>query len=195
MNYLVSEGFKEAADKFSFESGIQPTAEMVPLDERIQIRNAIQDGSIPEAIDLINSLHPELLDSNKLLCFHLLQQQAIELIRESKVEDALEFAQNNLADKGEENSDFLPEIECTLALLAFNDPENSPYGDLLHSSQRQKVASEVNAAILFMENQETTPKLAGLLKLLLWEQKELEKKKVKFPHMVDLGTGQLEPAV
>lgn len=57
-----------------------------------------------------------------------------------------------------------------------------------------KVASEVNAAILFMENQETAPKLAGLLKLLLWEQKELEKK-VKFPHMIDLGTGQLEPAV
>lgn len=195
MNYLVSEGFKEAAEKFRSESGIQPTLELDSLNERIKIRNAIQDGKIPEAIDLINNLHPELLDNNKLLYFHLLQQQTIELIRDSKVVDALEFAQNNLADKGEENSDLLPEIECTLALLAFNDPENSPYGDLLHTSQRQKVASEVNASILFMENQETTPKLASLLKLLLWEQQELDKKKVKFPHMTDIGKGQIEPMI
>lgn len=194
MNYLVSEGFKEAAEKFCSESGIQPSLEMDSLNERIQIRNAIQDGNITRAVGLINDLHPELLDNNKLLYFHLLQQQTIELIRESRVEDALEFAQNNLADKGEENGELLPEIECTLALLAFNDPVNSPYGDLLHTSQRQKVASEVNAAILFMENQETTPKLAGLLKLLLWEQQELDKKKVKFPHMTDLGTGQIDPS-
>lgn len=45
-----------------------------------------------------------------------------------------------------------------------------------------------------MENQETSPKLAGLLKLLLWEQQELDKKKVKFPHMTDLGTGQIDPS-
>lgn len=193
MNYLVTEGFKEAAEKFGLESGIKPNVELDTLDERIKIRNAIQDGKIPEAIDLINNIQPELLDNNKILYFHLLQQQTIELIRDSRIEDALEFAQNHLADKGEEDNDLLPEIECTLALLAFNEPEKSPYGDLLHPGQRQRVASEVNAAILFMENQETTPKLAGLLKLLLWEQQELDKKKVKFPHMADIGTGTLDP--
>lgn len=53
----------------------------------------------------------------------------------------------------------------------------------------------MNASILFMENQETTPKLASLLKLLLWEQQELDKKKVKFPHMTDIGKGQIEPMI
>lgn len=45
--------------------------ELDTLDERIKIRDAIQNGRIQEAISLVNSLHPELLDSDKYLYFHL----------------------------------------------------------------------------------------------------------------------------
>ena len=69
----------------------------------------------------------------------LQQQHLIELIRERKVESALEYAQANLAERGVENPDILVELERTLALLAFDEPEKSPFGDLLHLSQRQKV--------------------------------------------------------
>lgn len=56
-----------------------------------------------------------------------------------------------------------------------------------------KVASELNAAILRAQNQEeTTPLLAELLKLLLWAQDELNKKKVQYPVMTDLNKGQIE---
>ena len=41
------------------------------LDERIKIRDAIQNGRIQEAISLVNSLHPELLDNDRYLYFHL----------------------------------------------------------------------------------------------------------------------------
>lgn len=41
------------------------------LDERIMIREAIQNGRIPEAIAMVNSLHPELLDNDRYLYFHL----------------------------------------------------------------------------------------------------------------------------
>ena len=68
------------------------------------------------------------------------QQQLIELIRESKVEDALKFASEQLAERGEESELVLEELERTLALLAFEDPEKSPYGDLLSYSHRQKVS-------------------------------------------------------
>lgn len=69
----------------------------------------------------------------------LQQQQLIELIREKNVEAALEFAQTQLAERGEENPEILSELERTLALLAFENPESSPFGELLHPSQRQKV--------------------------------------------------------
>jgi len=195
MNYLVTEGFKEAAEKFQMESGIKPSVDLDTLDERIKIRDAIQNGRIQDAVAMVNKLHPELLDNDRYLFFHLQQQHLIELIRERNTEEALKFAQEQLAERGEENQEVLGELERTLALLAFEEPEKSPFGDLLHPSHRQKVASELNAAILKMENQDsTTPKLANLLKLLLWAQDELDKKKVKYPKMTDLAKGAIEDA-
>ncbi|CAH1786029.1 unnamed protein product [Owenia fusiformis] len=192
MNYLVTEGFREAAEKFKMESGIQPNIDLDTLDERIKIRDAIQRGKIEEAISLVNNLQPELLDNDRYLFFHLQQQHLIELIRDRNIEAALDFAQTHLAERGEENPEILSELERTLALLAFEEPEASPFGELLHPSQRQKVASELNAAILEMENRDSTPKLANLLKLLLWAQDQLDSKKVKYPKMTDLAKGTID---
>lgn len=55
--------------------------ELNSLDDRILIREAIQNGRIQEATQLVNQLHPELLDSDRYLYFHLQQLQLIELIR------------------------------------------------------------------------------------------------------------------
>lgn len=65
------EGFKEAALKFQQEAGLQEPALCSSLDERIMIREAVQSGRIPEAISLVNALHPELLDNDRYLYFHL----------------------------------------------------------------------------------------------------------------------------
>jgi len=81
-----------------------------------------------------------------------------------------------------------------LALLAFDKPEHSPYSDLLHLSHRQQLASEINEAILHDLSgsiDESKPQLVTLIKLLLWTQSELEKKKVKFPKMNDLATASI----
>lgn len=56
-----------------------------------------------------------------------------------ETEAALEFAQSQLAEQGEESRECLTEMERTLALLAFDNPEDSPFGDLLNMMQRQKV--------------------------------------------------------
>ena len=68
---IFVEGFKEAAEKFQIESGIEPSVELNSLDDRIKIREAIQGGNIQEATALVNQLHPELLDNNRYLYFHL----------------------------------------------------------------------------------------------------------------------------
>jgi len=186
MNYLVTEGYKEAAEKFSAESGVSPSVSLETLDDRIRIRQAILDGRIQEAVALINSLFPELLDDDRYLYFRLQQQQLIELIKDKQLEAALEFAQSRLVERVEEKPNVLQELEKTLALLAFEDPAASPFGELLHPSHKQKVASEVNCAIL---GSESTPGLSNLVKLLLWSQEELDKKKVSFPHMTDIAQG------
>ncbi|KAJ8951784.1 hypothetical protein NQ318_019757 [Aromia moschata] len=180
MNYLVTEGFKEAAEKFQQESGIIPSVELHSLDDRIRIRDAIMNGRVQEATAFINQLHPELLDNDRYLYFHL-QRKPWRSPRAISAKQA------------REDSSVLSELERTVALLAFEDPLNSPFGDLLAPSHRQKVASEVNAAILKMEHQETTaPKISTLLKLILWAQEKLNKKSIKYPKMTDLATSTIE---
>lgn len=193
MNYLVTEGFKEAAEKFQQESGTTPSFDLNTVENRIKIRDAIQNGRIREAIALVNELHPELLDNDLHLYFHLQQLHLIELIKENKIEEALLFAQEELSELGESDPAILRELERTMALLAFEEPAKSPFSDLLNQARRQKVASELNTAILKMEHHESTaPRLLNLLKIILWSQSELDKKKIKYPKMVDFSTASIE---
>ncbi|KAH1054949.1 hypothetical protein J1N35_033014 [Gossypium stocksii] len=96
-----------------------------------------------------------ILDTNPELFFHLQQQRLIELIRNEKIEEALEFAQEELAPRGEENQSFLEELERTVSLLVFKDVSNCPLRELLDISQRLKTANDVNAAILTSQSHET----------------------------------------
>lgn len=77
----IKEGFKEAAEKFQQEAGVEPAVELFTLENRILIRDAVQNGRIQEATHLVNQLHPELLDNDRYLFFHLQQLHLIELIR------------------------------------------------------------------------------------------------------------------
>nr|VDC76623.1 unnamed protein product [Brassica rapa] len=213
MNFLVTEGYVDAAAKFQRESGTKrilsfvlvffvkvlfffPYGETAEIDlatitDRMAVKKAVQNGHVEDAIEKVNDLNPEILDTNPELFFHLQQQRLIELIRQGKTEEALEFAQEELAPRGEENQAFLQELEKTVALLVFEDASNSPVKDLLDISHRLKTASEVNAAILTSQSHEKDPKLPSLLKMLIWAQNQLDEKAV-YPHINDLSTGQLE---
>lgn len=99
-----------------------------------------------------------------------------------------------MSEAGEKNAEVRTELERTLALLAFEKPQNSPFADLLEQSHRQKVASELNAAILKTEHCEyTSPRIVHLLKLILWAQSELDKRNVIYPKMTELSTAQIDP--
>ena len=76
---ILAEGFKEAAEKFRLESGIQPCIELDTLDDRIRIRDAIQNGQVEDAISLVNCLHPELLDNDRHLYFHLQVSNSLKM--------------------------------------------------------------------------------------------------------------------
>lgn len=154
MNFLVTEGFVDAAEKFRKESGTEPDIDLATITDRMAVKKAVQSGNVEDAIEKVNDLNPEILDTNPQLFFHLQQQRLIELIRNGKIEEALEFAQEELAPRGEENQSFLEELERTVALLAFEDVSNCPVGELLDISQRLKTASEVNAAILTSQSHE-----------------------------------------
>ena len=64
MNFLVVEGYKDAAVKFNKEcnSGVSFTAEhLLFMEQRMCIKNAIFDGNVDYAICMINDLNPEVI--------------------------------------------------------------------------------------------------------------------------------------
>ncbi|KAK9831983.1 hypothetical protein WJX81_005914 [Elliptochloris bilobata] len=190
MNFLVTEGYVEAAHTFELESGTPPGVDLGAISDRMEIRRAVQRGNVEEAIERVNDLNPEILEEKHQLSFHLQQQRLIELVREGRTEEALEFAQEYLAPRGEEHPAFLGELERTVALLAFEDARSCPVADLMDIAQRQKTASELNAAILASQCQEREPRLPGLLKMLVWAQDHLDEKLI-YPRINDLVSGEL----
>lgn len=189
MDYLVIEGYKTAAEEFSKEADIKPPVDLSSIESRMNIREAIQRGDIEDAIEKVNDLNPEILDTNPSLYFHLQQQRLIEFIRQGRIGEALKFAQNDLAPRGEENAGFLAELEKTMALLAFDTLPNVPpsIAELLSPAQRLKTAGELNAAILESLSQGKESKVKGLIRLMLWGESMLAQD-VDFP-CVDLQTG------
>lgn len=195
MNYLVMAGYKEAADSFERETGLEANVTKKWMDERISIREALSAGEIPAAIDKVNDLDPGLLEENPQIYFHLQQQQLIEMIRQEDLEGAVQFAQSELASWGEDNPTFLDELEQVMGLLAFEHPEDSPFGDLMHVSHREKVASELNAAIMEKLGQRSASGISNLMKVVHWSQSQLEKANARFLKLTDMAEGKFDLSV
>ncbi|WVR05543.1 hypothetical protein IAU60_002562 [Kwoniella sp. DSM 27419] len=201
-DYLLIEGFSDAAVEFARETGIPADVDHDKVNERMGIRSAVEDGRVEEAVRRVNELDPEILDTNAPLLFHLYLLRLIELIRSEDIDAALAFATNELAPRGAQNPEFLADLERTMALLAFpdlarfsddaaprttaprpppdadtlalfQDPAFQPIMALMRKSQRVKVAKELNAAILESQGHGMETKLSGLVRLMAWGEEKL----------------------
>jgi glucose-induced degradation protein 8 len=202
----VIEGFKEAAEEFIEESGLEEFEEVKQLDldsidYRLKVRQAIQSGEIDSAVRELNNFDPEILDSNPNVYFHLKLQEFLEMIRTNrnrkqdngtddcvveKIMEAIEFARENLAPIAQEQAggQFLEELEDAMSLLAAEMGATWPSSALLLPENRLKTAKEVNSAILSSQAQPEVSKLPEILGLLQWAQNKLDER-VVFPKLID----------
>lgn len=60
MDYLISEGYPCAAEKFAKEANIQLPLEEESIHSRVEIRRAIHAGDIDTAINKINDYNPQV---------------------------------------------------------------------------------------------------------------------------------------
>ncbi|VDL97142.1 unnamed protein product [Schistocephalus solidus] len=154
LEYLIVEGYKDAAEKFSREIGVsQPLTEIhstgASLAERMAIREAVLSRRIDETIDRVNELWPELFDKNPYIYFQLRLLQMLELIRGHRLEEALTFSQSYLADLVTEHPQLLHEMQKIMSLLAFDKPSESIHGNLLSARHAELIAGALNRAILW----------------------------------------------
>eukprot|EP00047_Mylnosiga_fluctuans_P004934 m.237405 g.237405 ORF g.237405 m.237405 type:complete len:231 (-) comp13132_c0_seq1:178-870(-) len=194
LQHLISEGYKEAAEEMMAELGIHVPVDTASLDQRSQVRGALHRGDVQSAIDKVNELSSETFDRNTELFFQLNIQQLIEHIRGGNIPAALDFARTELATLGSENPALLERLEEAMALLAFKDRSSCPVSHLLSPSQRQIMASKVNAALQSQpEADPSADQLLGLLRAFVWAQNQLGTR-ATFPVMQSSGAMEPPPA-
>jgi len=177
VDFLICEGYREAAELLCKESNsLFPEEEKPGLHKRYEIRTSIVNGDIQKAIEQINEYVPTLLRDRPKVHFQLLRQQLVELIREKKVEEALQFAQQHLVHIADQPPELLQKLEQTYGLLVFDKPEESPFGYLMDMNQRNILAAEVNSLICGIDDRNPTSKLEQLFRLIIWNKQQLESK-------------------
>lgn len=164
-DYLRHYGYADTLHAFDQAAGLndsvastsgRPEKEAQQLATRQKVRRAIMAGQVSAAQDILHQSHPDMLESvthpnlDVLIFFHCLHY--IELIRERRINDAVRFAQETLSPlrgiMAHRSSEYDAMLHDTVALIAYEEPEESPMCQLLDNAQRQVVADVVNAALL-----------------------------------------------
>lgn len=196
MDYLVSEGYPRAAEKFAKEANIRLPLEEESIQARVEIRRAIHAGDIDTAITQINDLNPQILDTDPALHFALLRLQLIELIRSctssttADITPALKFASSQLAPRAASNPAFLKDLELTMTLLIVlpaTDTIQKELSDLLEPSLRRTVASKVNEAILASMGARGESRMRMLVRLRHWAELKARAAQKDIPPELPLG--------
>ncbi|KAL9263069.1 GID8-like protein [Drosera capensis] len=111
---------------------------LTTITDRMAVKRAIKSGNVEAAIEKLKVLNPEILDTNRQLFFRFQEQRMIELIKNGKTKEAMDFGKEVLAPMCEANQSFLKELERTVSLLLFENVADKPHlRELLDISRLQ----------------------------------------------------------
>jgi hypothetical protein len=60
LDYLLLEGFPDAAVEFARETGLPADVDHATIQERMEIQEAVEEGRVEEAVRRVNELDPEV---------------------------------------------------------------------------------------------------------------------------------------
>lgn len=144
------------------------------LEYRRHLGALVVDGKIDEALAYIEEYFPAILspahsdltastidnmsdappvsadewESGVWLRFRLHTQQFIEMVRQGRAAEALDFTEAILSPMAEGRPRLSAYLQEVVVLLAYGHPENSPVSHLLSLQYRTELASLLNSAIL-----------------------------------------------
>ena len=187
-NYLFIQGYCQPLKKFISEAKIQFDFDEKLLNQRFLIRQLITTNQIVKAIQEINSIDKNILLENKVINFVLQRQILFNYIKENKLQEALNFAKDNLLPLSEGDEFLYKELEKAMGVLAYENINDSPEKELITDKFLEKVASKINLVILnyLSGNKIINLNLDLLLKLTIYVQQEL-KKEINFPIITSLS--------
>lgn len=195
-NYFIQEAFHSAATNLAEEAVLGKNTPFQKsegsinsgfstMDRRKTIKYLILEGNITEAIRVVGTYFPTILDSQPLLLFALLRLNLIEMIREHKflnqlteperekvfLDNILDFVRKNMINKVTHSASLLKDLEMTMSLLCFNFDPSRPLEQLVELppklrklfdlSLRRDCYRKVNRAILELNDNMATINYCG----------------------------------
>lgn len=162
-SYLLHHGYEDTLGSFDMatkstvppiyiaqENGFDDHDIVYALSQRKILRQLIKKGEIDAAIGKLREWYPHIVqDERSATCFLLHCQKFIELVRVGALEEAVKYGRLELA-KFFELPGYEDLVKDCVALLAYQQPQESSVGYLLDDAQREVVADTVNAMILSM---------------------------------------------
>lgn len=153
---------------------------------------------LPSASGSSLTHRPQILDTDHLLHFNLLQLQLIEIIRgildkpgaiqSSEFRPALQFATEQLAPRAPTDQKYQQALERTMALMIFPPEKMTPeFKELLDLKLRETVANSVNKAILESRGQRSEAKIRQLVRARAWAEDQANEAKIELPNHIAVG--------
>ncbi|KAF1993141.1 hypothetical protein P154DRAFT_528001 [Amniculicola lignicola CBS 123094] len=200
MDYLVTEGYQKAAQKFAAEANMDLTGEeLESIHVRAEIKMMVLRNDIQNAINKINDLNPQILDNDHALHFALLRLQLIRIIKavtaqpNMNITPALKFSSAQLAPRAAIHQEFLHDLELAMMLLvvlpAPIETLRPELAELLKPKLRQDVARRVNEVILTSQGKRGDARLQQLVKLKTWAEAKAREAGKDLPAHLPLGLG------
>ncbi|XP_028800220.1 ran-binding protein M homolog isoform X2 [Neltuma alba] len=160
-SYLLHYGYEDTLNSFDVagrstvppvniarENGVDGQDITYALSHRKTLRQLIRNGEIDAAFSKLREWYPQIVeDDASATCFLLHCQKFIELVRVGALEEAVKYGRIELA-RFFGLPTFVDLVQDCVALLAYEQPQESSVGYLLRDSQREVVADTVNAMIL-----------------------------------------------
>mmetsp|Transcript_28388 Transcript_28388/g.23824 ORF Transcript_28388/g.23824 Transcript_28388/m.23824 type:complete len:171 (+) Transcript_28388:38-550(+) len=153
IDYFIFKGKKELAETFSKECDIPLSEKQYALinsfGERKDVTELLKYGHIEKAIDKINNISINIIDGNNNIQYILERQQLIELIREQKRTEALQYVNNSLWTKISNDKDKLNEIQKIMSHVVHSEEALIKINSIYFSNEyREETANKVNDELL-----------------------------------------------
>jgi len=155
LEHMIHHGYAESATIFAKYTGRERKVELEVTRtlQRQKVCRFVLDGHIDEALQEAEELFPGLLKNERDVVFVLRCQKFIELMRNSSPSEAVTYAQRELAEFQYFGDEYNKTLTNILALLAYENPHDSPVAYLLDPKRRFTVAEALNGAILGAQKQ------------------------------------------
>lgn len=115
--------------------------------ERQTIRAMILEGKAHLVIPFIQKHFPEVVEQEEELIFRVHCQNFIELVQQDLPLEAVAYAQRAMVEPCKRSARFMQILQDYASVLAYENPQNSPFFGLFEKSQRLLLADQVTSAI------------------------------------------------